>query len=75
MILFTILDVICFYNTTYLDVLTIFDNNIINLVVTIVLTLIFLLISSFIIDMILTEAVISFKKRRIRKQKVKKQGD
>ena len=76
MILFTALDVICFYHTTFLDILNIFDNNIWNLIATLCLTLLILLIGTFFLDMILTESIISFKKRHIRKQKEKKkQGD
>ena len=73
-IIFTLIDAICFYRVQSMNILTKFDNNIWNLVVTLTSTLLILLISTYSLDYLVTEITL---KRIEKKNKVirKMQGD
>lgn len=78
-IIMTLIDIVLFYKVSSINILTIFDNNIWNLVVTIFLTLLILLISSYLFDYLITEFIfkknMKQKKKYKMKDKNKKQGD
>ena len=57
-IIFTLIDAICFYNFSFMNILTIFDNNIWNLILIIALTLLLLLIISYIFDSLISEFIL-----------------
>ena len=70
-IILTLIDILGFYKTRYIDYLRIFDNNIWNLVATICLTLLVLFIASFLLDLIITETILKINRKKLSKQKKK----
>ena len=70
-IILTLIDILGFYKTRYIDYLRIFDNNIWNLVATICLTLLVLFIASFLLDLIITETILKINRKKFSKQKKK----
>ena len=76
----TLIDVICFYKVPTMNILTIFDNNIWNLVATFCFSLLVLLVCSYLIDYLITEFTLrrlrkKNKKSKAKNKKNKKQGD
>ena len=64
-IIFTLIDTICFYKFSFANILTIFDNSMWNLIVTISLTLLVLLIATYIVDYVMTEIMIKKYNKKI----------
>ena len=76
----TLIDLICFYKVPTMNILTIFDNNIWNLVATFCFSLLVLLVCSYLIDYLITEFTLrrlrkKNKKSKAKNKKNKKQGD
>ena len=67
----TIIDIICFYQLPFMNILNIFDNNILNFILTIVLTLLVLFIMSYLLDYVITEVML----KKYFKKTNRKQGD
>lgn len=54
----TLIDVYCFYNLSFMNILNVFDNSVWNLIATITLTLVILLFLSYLIDYLITESIV-----------------
>lgn len=54
----TLIDVYCFYNLSFMNILNIFDNSVWNLIATIAITLMILLLLSYLIDYLITESMV-----------------
>ena len=72
-IILTTIDAFLYYNTSYVVILTIFDNVIWNLFVTFGCTLLFLLIGIYILDYILTENIVNYRTKKLKKIKDKEE--
>ena len=67
-IILTVVDIYGFYNVPSIKIFNIFDSNIWNLVLTISLTVVFIFLGSYFLDMILTELTIK-KLKKTKKNK------
>lgn len=70
-IIILLIDIILYFITDYVSILRLFDIEYLNIIVTIVIVLLLLFIGSFIIDYLISELLIEFK-RRLRNKKVDK---
>ena len=63
----TLIDVYCFYNLSFMNILNVFDNSVWNLITTVALTLVVLLMLSYIIDYLITESIVRKYQRKLKK--------